>query len=390
MKIKHIDIHGVGGIRELHIDFNDRMNILCGPNSIGKTTIIESVATMFMHGTPSVKRNVALDSGKLHAIIVNGEQLEENTITINSFNPRENETTGSFTNYAPKLLSIKVGRDFSYSRLDAVPSDSDRSLYEIWNEVRSGIGFKDVKGWFVNRFLYSMHTGSLSPEQMANYILAKKSFSIINADYSFSCVKASANDIMVNTPQGEIYFEFLSSGYKSILYLLFSIIKEIEFRFKENQLKAEDFDGIILIDEVEVHLHPEWQERITSVLCNTFPKAQFIVTTHSPHVIQTAEPNVVIALCLDENNNVRVRGDISTGMFGFKGWTVEEILYDVMGMKTLRTEMYRCLIDKFGKAIDDEDVETAKAVYAELDELLHPRNPQRKLLSFQLAQISKV
>lgn len=390
MKIKHIDIHGVGGIRELHIDFNDRMNILCGPNSIGKTTIIESVATMFMHGNPSVKRNVALDSGKLHAIIVNGEQQEENTITINSFNPRENETTGSFTNYAPKLLSIKVGRDFSYSRLDAVPSDSDRPLYEIWNEVRGGIGFKDVKGWFVNRFLYSMHTGSLSPEQMANYRLAEKSFSTINADYSFSCVKASANDIMVNTPQGEIYFEFLSSGYKSILYLLFSIIKEIEFRFKENQLKAEDFDGIILIDEVEVHLHPEWQERITSVLCNTFPKAQFIVTTHSPHVIQTAEPNVVIALCLDENNNVRVRGDISTGMFGFKGWTVEEILYDVMGMKTLRTEMYRCLIDKFGMAIDDEDVETAKAVYAELDELLHPRNPQRKLLSFQLAQISKV
>lgn len=72
MIIKHIDIIGIGGIRELHLDFNDRMNILCGPNSIGKTTIIESVATMFMHGQPSVKRNVAFESGQIHAIVVWG------------------------------------------------------------------------------------------------------------------------------------------------------------------------------------------------------------------------------------------------------------------------------------------------------------------------------
>ena len=68
---------------------------------------------------------------------------------------------------------------------------------------------------------------------------------------------------------------------------------------------------------------------------------------------------------------------------------MEEILYDVMGMRTLRTEMYSQLINDFGKAIDDEDVNKANAIYAELNELLHPRNPQRKLLSFQLAKISE-
>ena len=389
MIIKHIDIIGIGGIRELHLDFNDRMNILCGPNSIGKTTVIESVATMFMHGQPSVKRNVALESGQIHASVVNGEQQEESTISVKTFNPREGETTGSFTNYANKLLSIKVGRNFGYSRLDAVPSDPDRAIHDIWNESRSGVGFNDVKGWFVNRFLYSTHPRSLSPQQLSNYNLAVKCFSVINQDYSFSNVKASANDIMINTPQGEIYFEFLSSGYKSILYLLFSIIKEIEFRFKEHQLKAEDFDGIILIDEVEVHLHPEWQERIISVLCDTFKKAQFIVTTHSPHVIQAAEPNEIIALHLDGNSNVSVRDDIETGEYGFKGWTVEEILYDVMGMKTLRTELYLNYQREFGKAVDDENYDKAQAIYEKLDKLLHPSSPQRKLLQFQLAGIAK-
>lgn len=199
----------------------------------------------------------------------------------------------------------------------------------------------------------------------------------------------ATNDIMVNTPHGEIYFEYLSSGFKSIIYLLFSTIKEIEFRFKEQNLKAEDFDGIILIDEIEIHLHPEWQERIVHILKKTFPCAQFILTTHSPHVIQTAEPNQVMALQLDENNNVSLRTDLQTSKYGFKGWTVEEILYDVMGMHTMRSEMYHNLIEKFGKAIDNENEEEAKSIYAELEQLLHPRNSQRKLLSFQLAKISK-
>lgn len=390
MKIKHIDIIGIGGIRELHLDFSDKMNILCGPNSIGKTTVVESVATMFMHGQPSVKRNVALESGRIHAVIKNGEQPEENsTISVRTFNPREEEKTGSFTSYAQKLLSIKVDRNFGYSRLDAVPSDPDRAIYEIWNESRSGVKFNDVKGWFVNRFLYSTHPGSLTPQQMSNYNLAVKCFSIINPDYSFSKVTGSTNDIMIKTPSGDIYFEFLSSGYKSIIYLLFSIIKEIEFRFKEHQLKAEDFDGIILIDEVEVHLHPEWQERIINVLCETFKNAQFIVTTHSPHVIQAADPNEIIALHLDNNNEVSVREDIMTGEFGFKGWTIEEILYDVMGMKTLRTEMYLKKHKDFGNAIDEENYDKAILIYEQLDKLLHPSSPQRKLMQLQLAAIAR-
>lgn len=390
MKIKEIDIKGIGRIRDLHLDFNDRMNILCGPNSIGKTTVLESVATMFYNGQPTVKRNVLCDKGVIHAVVEVDGQVKENSIQILKFNPRESESIGSFFQEATKLLSIKVDRNFSYSRLDAIPSDQNRDIGEVWNETRTGVQFEGVKGWFVNRFLYSEHKGSLSPQQMSNFRLAVRCFSIINPTYCFSNVLASSNDIMVKTPQGEIYYEYLSSGFKSILYLLFSIIKEIEFRFKEHHLTAEQFDGIILIDEVEIHLHPEWQEQIVQILQDTFPNAQFIITTHSPHVIQMAESNQILALQLFEDGNVRLRNDLQTCKYGYKGWTVEEILYDVMGMKSLRTEMYRKLIDAFGKAIDNENFGTAKEVYTELDELLHPQNPQRKLLSFQLAQISEV
>lgn len=389
MKIKEIELKNIGCIRHLHLDFNENMNILCGPNGVGKTTIIESVASMFIYGHPTVKRNVAGDIGSLHAKIEVDGHIKDKTIEIKKFNPLESENAISFSDLTSKIISIKISRNFGYSKLAAIPSDQSREKAELWMETISGVKFDGVKGWFVNRYLYSAREGTLTEEQISNYHLAERCFSIINSQYKFSRVMGATNDIMVNTPHGEIYFEYLSSGFKSIIYLLFSTIKEIEFRFKEQNLKAEDFDGIILIDEIEIHLHPEWQERIIHILKKTFPCAQFILTTHSPHVIQTAEPNQVMALQLDENNNVSLRTDLQTSNYGFKGWTVEEILYDVMGMHTMRSEMYHNLIEKFGKAIDDENEEEAMSIYAELEQLLHPRNSQRKLLSFQLAKISK-
>lgn len=389
MKIKKIDIKGVGGIKDLHINFNESMNILCGPNSIGKTTVLESVASMFMYGTPAVKRHVDCEVGIINADVELDGEIKNRGYQLLKFIPFEYDNINTFSDYSLKLLSIKVDRNFHYSKLSAVPSDPYRAIPDTWNEAREGISFSDVKGWFVNRFLYSAYPGSLSEQQLLNFELAKKCFSIISSTYSFSKVLASTNDIMVNTPQGEIYYEYLSSGFKSILSILFEIIKEIEFRFKEHHLTANEFDGIILIDEVEEHLHPEWQEKILRVLRETFPQAQFIVTTHSPHVIQTADPNEIIALCMDENSNVAVREDISTSKYGFKGWTIEEILYDVMGMKTLRTELYQQMIEDFGKAIDEENTEKANTIYAELDQLLHPASPQRKLLQFQLAKIGE-
>lgn len=57
-----------------------------------------------------------------------------------------------------------------------------------------------------------------------------------------------------------------------------------------------DFDGIIMIDEIDIHLHPQWQAKIVNVLKETFPNAQIIATTHSPSVLQTAKAEEIIPL----------------------------------------------------------------------------------------------
>lgn len=89
----------------------------------------------------------------------------------------------------------------------------------------------------------------------------------------------------------------LSDGYKSTI----SLVADIAYRMAvlNPQLLGEvcsETDGVILIDEVDLHLHPTWQQRILSDLTAIFPKVQFIVSTHAPAVINTVKSENVVML----------------------------------------------------------------------------------------------
>jgi predicted ATP-binding protein involved in virulence len=386
MKVKSIEIRGIGGIGSLDIDFNENMNFICGPNGIGKTTLLECVAHSFSFSRTNIlKRNVSSEQGSFKAIVeIDGVDTPSN-ISITDFDPNKPSRINGLLDHSSKLLSLKVTRTFQYQPLNAVGKDVDKNRDTSYQEAMKGVNVNEVKNWFVNRYLYSVHEGALTEQQLNNLELAKKSFSLLNDEFSFSKVLASSNEIMIHTPNGEIYYEYLSSGFKSCLSIIFGIIKDIELRFKEPCINADDFDGVILIDELELHLHPEWQGKIAKILVQVFPKAQFITATHSPHILQGANPNEIIALASD--NGQVFRRDLSGTKYGYQGWTVEEILVDVMGMSDTRTESYYKLMSDFESAIDSDDYEKSKRIYQELELLLHPENHLRKLLKFQLAAV---
>ena len=387
MYVKSIDIENIAGITKLNLTFNPQMNIICGENGIGKTTIIECVAHTFSASNTNIlKRSVLSEYGKFTSLINVDSQDLSKTISINDFIPMSNTHIDGEYRKSKYLMSLKVTRTFNYMDLQSVSKDVDKPEYILYEEAKQGVNINEIKNWFVNRFLYSKHDNSLTNEQLENLELAKSCFKIIDENFSFNRVMASDNEIMVNTPNGEIYYEYLSSGFKSIISILFGIIKDIEFRFKTPTIKAKDFDGIILIDELELHLHPIWQAKISNILKKVFPKVQFIVTTHSPHIIQNANPDEIIALKRDENGMV-IRKEIPNNEFGFQGWTIEEVLLDIMGMEDTRTEIYKNSIEDFQNAIIDENYPLAKEEFDKLDKLLHPDNYLRKLLSFDLASI---
>ncbi len=94
----------------------------------------------------------------------------------------------------------------------------------------------------------------------------------------------------------------LSDGYRSILSMTFELIRELYFAFGSSAVFDPDdpkqvrASGVVLIDEIDAHLHPTWQKRIGFWLCEHFPNIQFIVSTHSPLICQAAEHGSILLL----------------------------------------------------------------------------------------------
>lgn len=387
MKIEQILIKDVGGLHSLSLTLNPKMNILCGPNGIGKTTILECIAHCFSNGeTLILRRNVLATSSEITASLSYKGAVIPIGLTFTQYEPGQGASISGDAINSGYLLSLKTTRTFAYAPLQSITRDVEKPMYTIWQDSRSGVSVHDIKNWFVNRYLYSAHEGALSDAQMDNFELAKRCFSALNPEFSFSRVVASSNEILVNSPSGPIYYEYLSSGFKSCLAIFFGIIKEIEFRFAD--VRAIEFEGIVLIDEVELHLHPEWQNKIAGLLSEIFPMVQFVVTTHSPHVIQSADRDQILAFEVRDGQVGPRKLPVSS--YGFKGWTVDEVLTDVMGMTDTRTQLFNQLMDEFTTAIDQEDLTSAKFSFNKLDSSLHPLSHVRKLLRLQMASLGGV
>ena len=107
----------------------------------------------------------------------------------------------------------------------------------------------------------------------------------------------------------ELALDQLSGGYRIMLALAADLAR----RMAQGNPHLDDplqSEAIVLIDEVDLHLHPAWQQRVLTDLTRTFPKAQFIVSTHSPQVLTTVDPERIVRLSRDDG---RIVADEATG-----------------------------------------------------------------------------
>ncbi|EOT1544635.1 AAA family ATPase [Citrobacter freundii] len=388
MKLTELTINGVGGIKSLQVTFRPDMNIICGPNGIGKSTLLHAVSFPFVYGhTEKIKRNITSETGSI-SLKIRDKNVDFNPVAkIESHLPTESinyYSNGGFDK--KKLIKFETMRNLNYKNLSALNADATLSDGEISQQLNSGVNLNNIKDWFAKRDLFEHVKNGYGPNTIKNIHLARDCISILNSEYTYSRVDPKTYDIFVHTPTGEIWYEYLSSGFKSCMGLLLGIIKEIELRYPTQDIYAPEFDGVILIDEIELHLHPEWQARITEALTTTFPSAQFIVTTHSPHVVQNAKSDQIIALVASDNGTVGIKELPANGL-GYSAWTVEEVLLDVMGMESTLSRKLQTLLDDFERSIDEDNFNKAKEIYDYLDSALHQNSVLRKSLKISLMSI---
>ena len=155
-------------------------------------------------------------------------------------------------------------------------------------------------------------------------------------------------------------FNTMSSGYAAVLDIINDLIIRME---AQSGLRTEfDMEGIVLVDEIETHLHLELQKKILPVLTELFPNIQFIITTHSPFILSSLDDAVIY----DLENRTLVRN-------GLKNLPYEGIVEGYFGVDALSKELrekferYKALVSK--DELSDKEYEEIDHLEYYLDEI---------------------
>jgi AAA15 family ATPase/GTPase len=296
LKIEHVDLTNVGGFESISVSFNAGFNLICGPNGVGKTTLLDVIGSIFVanYDTKTVRRRADTEVGLAKFSATVDGVRREGSGRIDGFEPNTSTHPFGFNDTSNQIIYVKSNRDFSYVNLQGVMRDPEKGEHNFQQDALNGISIDDVKQWFSNRYLMEPHGDHWPEYQRDNLRLAKSFLSMLDEEVSLSHVNSSTFDIMLSTRSGTIPFEYMSAGFRAAYSMIFGILKEVEFRGLG--ITASEFSGIILIDELDLHLHPTWHRVMMEGLQEAYPSAQIIVTTHSPHMIQAAKLESVIVL----------------------------------------------------------------------------------------------
>ena len=127
--------------------------------------------------------------------------------------------------------------------------------------------------------------------------------------------------------------------------------------------------GVILIDEIELHLHPKWQRQIIPALTRTFPNCQFIITTHSPQVVSHVKPDSLYLLQATSDETVVQQPESSFGRDS------NSILEDIMGVPERPSEIQDSLRDLF-RLIEQGNLNSARQLREDLASEIGEDDPE--------------
>lgn len=177
-------------------------------------------------------------------------------------------------------------------------------------------------------------------------------------------LRVKRNPLCMTVKKGneEIRVDQLSDGEKCTLALLGDLARRLAIanRGLENPLEGE---GVVLIDEIELHMHPSWQRRILRVLGKVFPNIQFIVTTHSPQVLGEADDSYNIFLLDTENGKQEI-----IRISRLDGYDSNFILEKYMETAS-KSERTRKLISDINEAIAQKDYLHAETLLEQLKKI---------------------
>lgn len=346
MKIKEIKLKNVKGFKEFEFDFQPKINkssltVILGENGTGKSTILKSIINTLTVINSNYKGDLFdesdayLDSNEIQiegSYLLNEEELVQifkeeyllnpdlkninidMTIEIENNNKimlsvNNDEHKEQIINFGAALANPKfIGANiFYFDPFRFLPNevlDGPNSL-QLPSSSREGAlagtvlenkslnnRFLYIKQWLIN--LDFIRLKSPTKENLYIFDKVSKSFDILFSPFKFEGI-SDKGEVLFSDGERTVEIDKLSEGFKSV----FILIGEILFRLSLSNPDRKDFfneESIILIDEIDCHLHPKWQVKILPYLMELFSNSQFIVTTHSPFITNNINKEFILKL----------------------------------------------------------------------------------------------
>ncbi|PJG57683.1 AAA family ATPase [Aeromonas cavernicola] len=392
----------------LDVEFNKGFNFIAGPNGCGKTSILAGISHCL--NSDSFKYSRFQENAEFWVDITHLGQkkrigLGENSINsegyrqqaINSWNfPEEERGRESIVIYQTKdklkgfcPLFIGAERSIKYKQINGMTREqnTDQQIQEYKsNNTNSLYGEQstNIKQWFVNR--YFMIDKEWAKEERENWFRLIENLPLLAPfNSNFSYVRTGKDLEPIFSIYGEeCYMEELSAGFQAVLSIIARIFEWIEGTRNEGDRLAQNATGSVLIDELDLHLHPEWQFTLREGLGSLFPNIQFIVTTHSPHLLSSAKENEVIIMGRKSTQNEYI---LRPTPKKFSGWNTDQILSEVMGVISLDNKDYEKLISEAFDKVEERSIDGLKTAINKLSEIAHPSDSILTILNAKYASM---
>lgn len=409
MVIKSITLKNYRCFENIQVDFHEKLTVIVGDNGSGKTSILEGMAvslgTMFtgLDGRAGIsinKKDARLktywmgDSEDVQPqypveITAMGDIDGQGITWKRSLNGENGSTTvkdakamidiakryqkrlrdGDVSLVLPMIAYYGTGRLWDYHREKKTDTFKDNTKTNGYIDSLDGTAnVKLMMNWFKKKTIQRMQKCSDGLRELTElsvvYGAMQKCYERITGhqrvdfDYNLDTNEIECRYIDGDGLQMSIPLSQLSDGYKSTI----SLIADIAYRMSilNPQLGIDVInktDGVILIDEVDLHLHPAWQHRVLGDLREIFPRVQFVVTTHAPAVVSSAKSENLVIL-----KNYEIE-DTAAEIYGND---VNSILKDIMGVSD-RNPAIAELFTRFYSLLNDGQYDRAEKILDEID-----------------------
>lgn len=363
MKIKSIQCNDHPILGNLRMDFTDKAGntldtiVLAGINGSGKTTVLKAIWDSFpaLHYTPKEGIDLELDFSKIPAFT--GLEIDWNYLL----------KIKSGILYMPTEINIEQlkTKDLSYSSPNRFSNIvNQRTMLDIPSFLASQINSEILKN------------AELPAKDSINRICGQINSLFESLEIDAKLVGLSPETklpIFKNSGDQEFDINGLSSGEKQ-LFVRALTLKMMGIN-----------NGVILVDEPEISMHPKWQQRIMKVYQSIGENNQVIAATHSPHVVASVKKeSVKILKRIDGKIEVTDYNEID----GSYGLPVDVVLQDIMGLPSTRDPEIQEKIESLWDMIYKNKVEDSEFVelYKELEELLGSDDAALLSMQFEIAK----